>query len=105
MTCFLERRPVDVALGFGRGNGIPGDLCQPELHGRLGLHFDRITGRGIAAHPCCTLCFDELAQKGDRELAALSDMRGCGLSIRRSKKFTVCFGGTSICSAVYRMSI
>ena len=84
-----------VSLWFGRDNRILGGLGYSELHGRLGLDLDRLASCRVAAHAGCTLCFDELAQARNRELA---DFLVCvvAVPISRSKNAAICFGGTSI---------
>ena len=72
-------------LWFGRSHRVLGGLGKPELHGRLGLDFDRLPGGRITPHPGRVLRLHQLAQAWDRELAQLP-------------------GGTCSSSAMYRMT-
>ena len=67
-----------VPLGLRRNNGILSGLGQSELHGRLGFDLDCLAGGRVAAHPGCTLGFDQLAQARNRELADLAGLGSRG---------------------------
>ena len=73
----LDKFCQAIPLGLGRDHGILGGLGQPELHGGLGLDFNRLAGMGIPANPSCPFRLHQLAESRDRELALFPGLGGC----------------------------